>query len=88
MEIATVTSKGQITIPASIRKALKLEKGSKVIFDENDGNVIMINASNRHLDMSKLSFASQTISTEDALSEENPFEWSDEIVKGEKKIKI
>jgi AbrB family looped-hinge helix DNA binding protein len=43
MSIATVTTKGQITIPKEIRDYLKLETGSKVEFviDEN-GNVKIV----------------------------------------------
>jgi antitoxin PrlF len=38
VEVATVTSKGQVTLPASIRKRLGLRKGSKLIFlDEEQG---------------------------------------------------
>jgi AbrB family looped-hinge helix DNA binding protein len=38
MSVATVTSKGQITLPADIRRSLGLHKGSKVIFrTEADG---------------------------------------------------
>lgn len=32
VEVATVTSKGQVTLPVSIRKKLGLRKGSKLIF--------------------------------------------------------
>ena len=32
MEIAKVTSKGQVTIPSTIREILKLEPGSTVMF--------------------------------------------------------
>jgi antitoxin PrlF len=31
---ATITSKGQITIPVEIRKALKLNMGDRIAFDE------------------------------------------------------
>lgn len=41
MEIAKVTSKGQITIPKEIRKKLDLRPGSKVVF-LNIGNEIVI----------------------------------------------
>ena len=38
VEVATVTSKGQVTLPASIRKKLGLRKGSKLIFlEEGEG---------------------------------------------------
>ena len=42
MPTATVTSKGQITIPAEVREALKLKPGEKVAFfaAENDEFVV------------------------------------------------
>ena len=37
IEVAKISSKGQITIPVSVRDKLKLKTGDKiVIFDEND----------------------------------------------------
>jgi antitoxin PrlF len=43
MDISTVTSKGQITIPKSVRQHLKLEAGSKVRFVlEEDGSTRII----------------------------------------------
>ena len=44
MELAKLTSKGQITIPIDIRKRLGLKNGDKVIFIEKAGNVMMMNA--------------------------------------------
>jgi AbrB family looped-hinge helix DNA binding protein len=41
MEIpATVSSKGQITIPAEVRKALRLRAGDRVIFRVVDGHTV------------------------------------------------
>lgn len=41
-----MTSKGQITIPIEIRKALKLEKGSKVAFvTDEEGRFYIMNSS-------------------------------------------
>ncbi|MDR1231874.1 MAG: AbrB/MazE/SpoVT family DNA-binding domain-containing protein [Spirochaetaceae bacterium] len=37
MEIAKVTSKGQITIPQDIRQKMDLKKGDKIIFFEENG---------------------------------------------------
>jgi antitoxin PrlF len=34
MHSATVTSKGQITIPAAMREKLRLQSGSKLFFEE------------------------------------------------------
>ena len=40
-EVATVTSKGQITLPKSIRQALSVNFGSKVAFDLRGSQVIV-----------------------------------------------
>ncbi len=47
MYMATMTSKGQITVPVEVRKKLKLEQGEKVVFIEDDspnGGVRILNA--------------------------------------------
>jgi antitoxin PrlF len=44
MEIAKVTSKGQITIPVEIRKKLNLKNGDKVVFIEDQDKVFILNA--------------------------------------------
>lgn len=41
MEKTTVTRKGQITIPQSLRKKLGIKKGSKVSMEVKDGDVIL-----------------------------------------------
>ncbi|MGC8515127.1 MAG: AbrB/MazE/SpoVT family DNA-binding domain-containing protein [Thermoplasmata archaeon] len=41
--MSKITSKGQITIPAEIRKALDLEAGDTILFEKTDGNIIMKN---------------------------------------------
>lgn len=46
MEIAKVTSKGQITLPKSVRDKLKLSIGDKVVFVEKSGNFVIANSSN------------------------------------------
>ena len=45
MELAKVTSKGQITIPLMIRNVLGLKTGDKVFFEENKGRGYITNAS-------------------------------------------
>ncbi len=40
-ETAKVTSKGQVTIPSTIREILKLEPGSTVMFKVTDKGVIL-----------------------------------------------
>lgn len=44
MEIAKITSRGQITIPIDVRKKLGLKEGDKVIFIEEGDNIIFANA--------------------------------------------
>jgi len=45
MEIAKVTSNGQITIPSDIRRRLNIKDGDKVLFLESDDGVLMLNSS-------------------------------------------
>jgi AbrB family looped-hinge helix DNA binding protein len=40
-ETAKITSKGQVTIPSTIREILKLEPGSTVMFKVTDRGVIL-----------------------------------------------
>lgn len=44
MELAKVTSKGQITIPIEIRNLLGLKEGSKVLFFQKGDEVIIKNS--------------------------------------------
>jgi antitoxin PrlF len=44
MEVARITTKGQITIPIEIRKKLNLKEGDKIIFFEQDGRIYFENA--------------------------------------------
>ena len=43
MELAKITSKGQITLPINIRRSLKLNDGDKVAFIEKDGQFVIVN---------------------------------------------
>jgi len=49
-EVATLTSKGQITLPKAIRQALGLITGGKVAFDLRDGDVVVTSAEAEHED--------------------------------------
>lgn len=44
MEIAKITSKGQITIPVDIRRKMNLKDGDKIIFIEQNGRYYVENA--------------------------------------------
>ena len=43
MEMAKVTSKGQITIPISIRRRLGINEGDKLLFIDKPDGVMMVN---------------------------------------------
>ena len=45
MELAKITSKDQITTPIAIRRLLGVREGDKVLFAEEEGKVIIMNAS-------------------------------------------
>lgn len=49
-EVATLTSKGQITLPKSIRQALGVDTGGKVAFDLRGGEVVVTRADADHED--------------------------------------
>lgn len=44
MELAKITTKGQITIPIQIRRKLNLKDGDKVIFLEQSGKIVIENS--------------------------------------------
>jgi antitoxin PrlF len=44
MELAKITTKGQITIPVRIRKMLNLKDGDKVVFMPQGNTVVMENS--------------------------------------------
>lgn len=41
METSTLTQKGQVTIPASLRKRLGIQPGDRVAFIEDDGKIVL-----------------------------------------------
>lgn len=44
MELAKVTTKGQVTIPKSIREMLDLKEGSKIIFIQKGDDIVIQNS--------------------------------------------
>ena len=59
MEIAKITSKGQITIPIQIRKLLGVKEGDKVLFVEEEGRVMMMNSSMEALRKAQAAFVGE-----------------------------
>lgn len=50
MEKATVTVKGQVIIPARIRRKLGIKKGTRVTFTEKNGEVILRPVSDEYIE--------------------------------------
>ena len=44
MELAKVTSRGQITLPLAIRRKPDVKEGDKVVFYEENGRIVVENA--------------------------------------------
>lgn len=59
MEVAKITSKGQITIPIDIRRRLGVKEGDKVLFIEEQGKVVMMNSSMEALRKAQAAFAGE-----------------------------
>lgn len=59
MELAKVTSKGQITIPIDIRRKLGVKEGDKILFIEDQGRVIIMNSSMDALHRAQAAFAGE-----------------------------
>ncbi len=57
MEIAKITSKGQVTIPINIRRKLGVKEGDKILFVEEAGKVYILNASIEALRKAQAAFA-------------------------------
>ena len=59
MEVAKVTSKGQITIPIAIRKSLGVQEGDKVLFVEQNGQIVLMNSTMEALRQAQIAFAGE-----------------------------
>ncbi|MBR3705782.1 MAG: AbrB/MazE/SpoVT family DNA-binding domain-containing protein [Firmicutes bacterium] len=59
MELAKVTSKGQITIPVEIRRKLGVKTGDKILFVEDGDKVVIINATIAALKEAQRQFAGE-----------------------------
>jgi len=59
MELAKITSKGQITIPVEIRRRLGVKEGDKILFIEEAGKVYILNASMNALKEAQIAFAGE-----------------------------
>jgi len=54
MEVAKITSRGQVTIPIDIRRKLGVKEGDKVVFVEDDNRIFVANSA-------KIAFANMRV---------------------------
>jgi AbrB family looped-hinge helix DNA binding protein len=59
MELAKITSKGQITIPVDIRRKLGVKEGDKVLFVEEAGKIYILNSSMEALKEAQAAFSGE-----------------------------
>ena len=59
MDLAKVTSKGQVTIPVEIRRKLGIKNGDKLLFIEESGRIYMMNSSMDALREAQRAFAGE-----------------------------
>ena len=72
MELAKITSKGQITIPIQIRKKLNLKEGDKVVFITEGDRVVLENSTKLAINEARKDFK--------GLAEELGLETEDDLV--------
>ena len=63
MELARMTTKGQLTVPIAIRRLLGLEAGDQVIFYEKDGQIVMAGADPASLQAAQIAAAENHVYT-------------------------
>ena len=79
MNLAKLSSEGQITVPADIRRILKLKTGDRIIFTQNNnGEIVIANASINAIRKAQKSFEGVAEELGNP-SEEEIQSWVDEI---------
>lgn len=79
MELAKITSKGQITLPINIRRALKLKDGDKIAFVEMNGQYVLANPTMLAINRLQRDF--------EGFAEENNLKSEDDVVALVKEIR-
>lgn len=59
MELAKVTSKGQVTIPLDIRKKLGIREGDKILFIEEGNKIVIMNSTLMALEEAQEAFCGE-----------------------------
>ncbi len=72
MELAKITTKGQITLPVNIRRALGLKDGDKVAFIEMNGHYVLANPTMLAIQQAQAAFS--------GFAKENGLENEDDVL--------
>ena len=59
LEVAKVTSKGQVTIPAAVRRSMGIGEGDRLVFVEQEGRFYLENAALVAITRAQEAFAGQ-----------------------------
>ena len=79
MNLAKLSSAGQITVPVDIRRLLKLKTGDKILFTQNEkGEIVIGNASINAIRKAQKAFAGLAEELGNP-SEEDIQSWVDEV---------
>lgn len=69
MNLAKISSNGQITVPIEIRRRLSLKEGDKIMFLEKNGEVVLKNSSLLAIREAQASLSDIDMSEDDILSD-------------------
>ncbi len=69
MNLARVSSNGQITVPIEIRRKLSLKEGDKLMFFEKNGEIVLKNSSLLAIREAQASLQDINVSEEDILND-------------------
>ena len=69
MNLARVSSNGQITVPIEIRRKLSLKEGDKIMFLEKNGEVVLKNSSLLAIREAQAALSDIDVSEDDILSD-------------------
>ena len=69
MNLARVSSNGQITVPVEIRRKLAIKEGDKVMFFERNGEIVLKNSSLLAIREAQAALADIDISEDDILND-------------------
>jgi antitoxin PrlF len=70
MNLAKISTNGQITIPMEIRRKLSLKSGDKILFlQKSNGEIVIQNSSRLALNEAQQSMSDVSLSEEDILKE-------------------